>query len=145
MKVEGGLVVGYDSDGNSKIDGLTWSMRLVLSTGEVDLSEDAIEVSVFIANYNESRVDYDSTLNSTEAFYNANVTSQTYGMVFYDTVHDNQILDPGEIVRFFVKLRTSHEISTNDRVMIVIISSVAMMRVEKTAPVGIEPGMNQFR
>lgn len=145
MKVEGGLVVGYDSDGNNKIDGLTWSMRLVLSTGEVDLSEDAIEVSVYIANYNESRLEYSSNLNSTNDFYDNNVSNQTYGMMFYDTVHDNEILDPGEIVRFFVKLRPSHEISTNDRVMIVIISSVAMMRVEKNAPVGIEPGMNQLR
>ena len=146
MQVEGGLVVGYDADGNNKLEGLVWNMRLVLATGEVDLSESAIEVSVFIGSLNESRLTYNSSLINEAYFYNVNSTGNTYGMQFYDEVHSNQILDAGEIVRFFVLLDTAtHEISPNDSVMIVIISSVAMMKVSKVAPTGIEHGLNLLR
>ena len=143
MKVEGGFVVGYDTDGNNEIDGLTWSMRLVLSTGEVDLSESAIEVSVFIASQNESRLTYNSELDSYTDFYDSNVTNTTYGTKFYDEVHINEILDAGEIVRIYVKLDT--EISPNDKLVIMFISSVAFMKVTKTAPTGIETGVNILR
>ncbi|UYP44410.1 hypothetical protein NEF87_000695 [Candidatus Lokiarchaeum ossiferum] len=146
MIVEGGLVVGYDADGNSKLEGLVWNMRLVLGTGEVDLSESAIEVSVFIGSLNESRLSYNSALNDEAYFWNSAAINNTYGMAFYDEVHSNTILDAGEIVRFFVLLdATTHEIAGNDNVMIVLISSVAMMKVSKVAPTGIEPGMNLLR
>ena len=121
-------------------------MRLVLSTGEVDLSESAIEVSVFIASRNESRLTYNSDLDSYEDFYNASVANATYGTQFYDEVHVNEILDAGEIVRIFVKLNpATHEINPNDKLVIMFISSVAMMKVTKTAPTGIESGVNILR
>jgi hypothetical protein len=146
MKVEGGFVIGYDSDGNNKIEGLVWNMRLVLGTGEVDLSETAIEVSVFIGSLNESHLTYNSTLVNETYFWNANATKSVYGMRFFDEVHSNSILDAGEIVRFFVLLdTTTHEVSANDNVMIVLISSVAMMKVSKKAPSGIESGLNILR
>ena len=146
MQVEGGLVVGYDADGDNKLEGLVWNMRLVLGTGEVDLSESAIEVSVFIGNLNESRLTYNQYLNSEAYFWNSTAANNTYGMVFYDEVHTNQILDAGEIVRFFVLLdANTHQIAGNDNVMIILISSVAMMKVSKVAPTGIEAGMNLLR
>ncbi len=146
MTVEGGLVVGYDSNGNSQLEGLVWNMRLVLGTGEVDLSESAIEVSVFIGALNESRLDFNQYLNDEAYFWNSTATNNTYGLKFYDEVHSNMILDAGEIVRFFVLLdANTHEITSNDNVMIVLISSVAMMKVSKIAPSGIEPGLNLLR
>ena len=146
VKVEGGLVVGYDADGNNELEGLVWNMRLVLGTGEVDLSESAIEVSVFIGSLNESRLTYNQYLNDEAYFWNVTAVNNTYGMRFYDEVHSNEILDAGEIVRFFVLLdANTHQIAGNDNVMIVLISSVAMMKVSKVAPTGIEAGMNLLR
>lgn len=145
MKVEGNLVAGYDVDGDSQIEGLVWSMGLVLSVGEVDLSETAIEVSIFVANNNESRLAFNSSLDDEADFFDNNFSGGYYGMVFFDEVHPNNVLDAGEIVRFFVKLEPSSEISQNDKVMIFIVSGVAAMKVSKKAPTAIVAGLNLLR
>ncbi|MHA1585584.1 MAG: hypothetical protein ACTSVU_07065 [Promethearchaeota archaeon] len=145
MSVEGGLIIGYCNNSGQKINGLTWTMRLVLSSGEVDLAEQAIEVSVYVANKNVSRGEFDENLTDYTDFYDDNVSTGTYGMTFYDEVHANTVLDPGELVKFYVKLDDLHQISASDKVMIVIISSVAMMRITKNAPTAIITGVNVMR
>ena len=105
--------------------------------GEVDLSESAIEISLYIANLTEVTLNYNSSLDDETDFEDVNMTQGTYGMKFVDQVHTNEILDPGEIVRMYVMVnRTTHEVSANDRLMIVIISSVAMIKVTKNCTCG---------
>jgi hypothetical protein len=143
--VEGQFVIAYDTDTNDKLDSLVWNIKMILQSGQVDLDDDAIAVSVIVATKNETSLNFTAALNNETGFWDNNITGGSYGVKFLNIVRDDEILDPGEICRFFVKLDASIEIEANEMVIIMIFSGAAMLKVFKTAPTGINPGLNILR
>ena len=138
-------MIAYDTEPNGNLDSLVWNIKMILQSGQVDLGKDAIVVSVIVANNNESSLEFNDTLVDETGFWNASIPGGSYGIEFLNKVRDDDILDPGEICRFFVKLDSSIEIKANEMVIIMIFSGAAMLKVFKTAPTGINPGLNILR
>ena len=138
-------MIAYDTDSNGNLDALVWNIKMILQSGQVDLDDDAIVVSVIVANNNESSLDFNNSLDDEIGFWNASIPGGSYGIKFLNIVRDDDILDPGEICRFFVKLDSTIEIEANEMVIIMIFSGAAMLKVFKTAPTGINPGLNILR
>lgn len=136
-------MIAYDSNSSGNLDSLVWNIKMILQSGQVDLDNDAIVVSVIVANNTESSLEFNDTLIDESGFKNSDIPDGTYGKRFLNKLTDNEILDPGEICRFFVKLPI--EIEANEMVIIIIFSGAAMLKVFKTAPTGINPGLNILR
>ncbi len=49
-------MIAYDTDNNEELDSLVWNIKMILQSGQVDLDEDAIAVSVIVATKNETRL-----------------------------------------------------------------------------------------
>ncbi|MCP4762741.1 MAG: hypothetical protein GY870_13260 [archaeon] len=140
LRVEGGFVIGYDSDSDATdIDAYVFTLKMVLATGEVDLSSTAAELTIVVSNNTEKTLTYDaSTDTATAAALDAD-TDNTYGLIFRDDDSDN-ILEPGEMVTVLVV--AGDVAAANKKIVIVIISGVAMIKITKTMPTGIEAGAN---
>ncbi|MCP4761140.1 MAG: hypothetical protein GY870_05115 [archaeon] len=151
--MEGSFVVAYDkrnSTGsvvtNGELDALVWNLKLVLQNGLVDMDSDAISVSIIVENNTELRLSYNASLDDEADFSDIFTGQGVYGTTFINEIANDEILNSGEICRFFVRLDTTKfEIDANEEVIIMIISGAAMLKVFKTAPTGIQPGLNILR
>ncbi|MHA1728465.1 MAG: hypothetical protein ACTSWY_07005 [Promethearchaeota archaeon] len=130
---------------NEELDALVWNLKLVLDFGEVNLGDDATVISLIVSNNTELRLTYNDTLDD-ESDFSYNASNGEYGTRFLNIAHNDEVLDPGEICRFFIMLdRNEFEIQSNEEVIIIILSGAAMLKVFKTAPTGISPGLNILR
>lgn len=145
LQLEGGLVIGYDVSGNDAIDAFTFRLKIVLETGEVDLQSDAIEMFALVDHEDQiTFTEEDSILTGESAFNDTtdNNTSAAYKIQWFDRADSDFILEPGEIAKFLVQLPYDNPVSANQKIIIVLISGVAMIRIEKTMPTGIDQGSN---
>ncbi|MHA1728466.1 MAG: hypothetical protein ACTSWY_07010 [Promethearchaeota archaeon] len=135
--VGGGLIMGVDTDNDGALEGLYFSIRLVLQNGKISFSSDAMEISVVIGSNNEARLTYNNTLNSVDDL-TANPNNQ-YGIIYYDGDSDD-ILENNEMAQFFLKLGS--DIASNKKFSVFIMTSGATVKIEKYAPGSISSGSN---
>ncbi len=142
LEIQGGFVVGWSVASSGTITGYSFIAKMTLDSGLVDLGDDAIELSIIVGNATEQVLTENDTLTSTDNLLVAN--NNVYGKYFYNNDSD-EILEPGEIVMFMIKTQSSLGASANTKVTIVIVTGVAMIRIEKTMPTGIEDNTNLLK
>lgn len=140
MEVQSAFIVGWSVDGSESITGYSFLAKMTLETGLVDLDNDSIEISIIVGNNTEQRLTENNTLTNTDDLLVAN--DNVYGKYFYNNDSD-EILEPGESVMFMIK--TSDGAVANEKIVIFIITGVAMIKIEKTMPTGIEDGTNLLK
>ena len=115
---------------------------MTLDTGLVDLGDDAIELSIVIGSNTEQILAINATLTSTDNLLVAN--DNVYGKYFYNNDSD-EILEPGETVLFMINTADILGAVANTKVTIIIVTGVAMIRIVKTMPTGIEDDTNLLK
>ncbi|MCP4764211.1 MAG: hypothetical protein GY870_20730, partial [archaeon] len=145
LQIEGGHIVGYSAlYGNNDMDAFTFRLKVVLESGEVDLDNDALEIFVIVAHHDQVRLIENATFASEDNFCdttNSTLIGGDYFKVSFTDADSDEILEPGEIAKFFIQLN-ANPVSPNEEITIVIISGVAMMKITKTMPTGIDMGSN---
>ncbi len=142
LQLEGGLVIGYDIGGNGSVDAFTFRLKVVLETGLVDLQADAVEIFALVDNDPQITL-AEELLLVNETRFKDTTGNPDHGYLINITDGDSDdILEPGEIAKFFVQLPNGSPVEANEKIIIVIISGVAMIRIEKTMPTGIDMGSN---
>lgn len=142
LEVQSGFVVGWSVADSGTITGYSFIAKMTLDTGLVNLGDDFIELSIIVANNTEQILTVNDTLTSTDDLLVANDNS--YGKYFYNNDSD-EILEPGEIVMFMIKTESNLGASANTKVTIIIVTGVAMVKIEKTMPTGIEDNTNLLK
>ncbi len=136
MQVEGGKVSAWVAGGT--VDAYAFNLKLVLGTGQVDLSSDAITIWLQVGTGEEEERTYtagDATLALTANTANAS----KYFVNWYDGTGD--VLDPDEMARIYIG-GEGDPASESDDIVIIINSGVATLKIEKTIPVGLVTGHN---
>lgn len=142
LQLEGGLVIGYDIGGDGGVDAFTFRIKVVLETGLVDLQADSVEMFALVDNDPQITLDEEVAL-VTEANFVDTTGAPTDG--YSITISDgdgDEILEPGEIAKFLVQLPAGTPVTANQKIVIAFISGVAMIRIEKTMPTGVDSGSN---
>lgn len=142
MEVQSAFIVGWSVDTTGNITGYSFLAKMTLETGLVDLDDDAIEISIIVGNNTETRLLENDTLTNTDDLLVAD--DNVYGKYFYNNDSD-EILEPGESVMFMIKTSDALGAVANEKVIIFIITGVAMIKIEKTMPTGIEDGTNLLK
>jgi archaellin len=133
----GDLVTGIDTDDDTSIEGITFSLRMILESGSMNLNEFFTELTIIIANNTETILDYNSSLDSIDEL-GANPNNQ-YGIKYYNADSD-EILEGNEMAMFFIKVGT--EISQSQKFTIMISTSSALFKIEKYVPASVSNGSN---
>ncbi len=133
VQVEGGLITGY-TDGTPEVIAYAFNIKLVLSTGQVDLSSDAITVFISVNHAEETLLTYDATCVN---FTNAILIGQNneYGIEWFDQ-DTGEVLTGNEMARFYLGQLSTPAAESED-VLIVINSGVATLKIELTIPIGL--------
>jgi flagellin FlaB len=142
MEVQSGFIVGWSTASSENITGYSFLAKMTLDTGLVDLGDDAIELSIVVGSNTEQNLANNATLTSTDDLLVAN--DNVYGKYFYNNDTD-EILEPGETVMFMIKTSDALGAVANTKVTIIIVTGVAMIRIEKTMPTGIEDDTNLLK
>ena len=132
VQVEGGIITGY-ADATLDINAFAFNVKLVLSTGQVDLSSTSINVWISVDHGEETELTYDHTL-TTLALMSA-TPADLYDIDFYDESVSDTVLTGNEMARFSIGCLTDADES--EEVLIVINSGVATLKIEFTIPIGI--------
>ncbi|UYP48167.1 hypothetical protein NEF87_004452 [Candidatus Lokiarchaeum ossiferum] len=129
MQVEGGIITGYTAA--SAVQAYGFNIKLVLSTGQVDLSSDSISVWLSVNHGEETDLAYDANL---ETLANASAeASNEYDINWYDGTGD--VLTGNEMARFLISSTTGA--TESQEVLIVINSGVATLKIELSIPIGL--------
>jgi len=133
----GDLVAGFDTDDDSFIEGIVFSIRMILDSGAINLNENFAELTIIVANTSEVALDYNSTLDDIDDL-GANPINQ-YGIKYYNADSD-EILEKNEMAMFFIK--AGSDISQSEKLTILFISSTALLKIEKYIPASVSNGSN---
>jgi len=146
VQVEGGIMSGYVSGTNTTISGFAFNLKLVLASGEVDLSSDAIEVWIIIGADEEMPCNHDQNVDSVVKAVNiAGVNSDyRYGIKWYDNTDSNEVLNPDEMARFFIGVPAGSGPAESERIVLSIYSEVATIKIMKHIPQGLDTGNNML-
>jgi archaellin len=137
FKLIGDLVTGFDTDDDTSIEGIVFSLRMILESGSIDLNEDFVELTIIVANSNEVILNYNSTLDDIDEL-GANPNNQ-YGIKYYNADGDN-ILEKNEMAMFLIKVGT--DISQCEKFTIIFSTSSALFKIEKYIPTSVSNGSN---
>lgn len=141
MSIDGGIVSGYVGDPKGTTENVTayiFNLRLVLSSGKVDLTNSSIECWIMVGNAEEARLSYQYGLDISTATSN---NDNEYYIDFLDA-NSNTVLEANEIGRFYISSTTALGAQSSQEVTIIINSGSATMRIEKTIPPGLQTGCN---
>ncbi|MHA1583859.1 MAG: hypothetical protein ACTSWL_01270 [Promethearchaeota archaeon] len=132
MQIEGNVITGY-TNSTPAVEGIAFNVRLVLATGQVDLSSDAITVWYSINHSEETECTYDAAVTTLSDAANS-TNANKYGIVWYDGSGD--VLTQNEMARFLIGCY-GNGANEGEEIFIVINSEVATMKIELTVPVGL--------
>lgn len=133
----GDLVTGIDTDDDTSIEGITFSLRMILESGSMNFYEDTTEISIIIANNSEQTLTYNNSLDSVDKL--GTYPNNQYGIKFYNSDSD-EILERNEMAIFFIKVGT--DISQSQKFTILISTSSALFKIEKYIPAFVSNGSN---
>lgn len=133
----GDLVTGIDTDDDTSIEGIVFSLGMILESGSMNLNEYFAELTIIIANNTEIILNYNISLDSIDKL-GANPNNQ-YGIKYYNADSD-EILEGNEMAMVFIKVGT--EISQSQKFTILISTSSAMFKIEKYIPTSVSNGSN---
>ena len=133
----GDLVTGIDTDDDASIEGITFSLRMILESGSMNFYEDSTEFSIIIANNSEQILTYNNSLDTIDKL-GTNPNNQ-YGIKYYYSDND-EILERNEMAIFFIKVGT--DISQSQKFTILISTSSALFKIEKYIPAFVSNGSN---
>ena len=139
LQVEGGIVSGY-STGGTTVTGFAFNVKLVLPTGQVDLSADAITVWLMIGSDEEVECTYDAAAFSTLAAAGANNDDEYF--IQWLPTGTGDVITSDEMARFYVSATTANGATESENVVIILNTGVATLKITKTIPVGITTGVN---
>ena len=142
LEIQSSFIVGWSVASSETITGYSFLAKMTLDTGLVDLGNDSIEVSIIVGNNTEQRLTENASLESTGDILTA--SDNEYGKYFYNNDTD-EILEPGESVMFMIKTSDALGAIANQKIVILIVTGVAMVKIEKTMPTGIEDGTNLLK
>ncbi len=147
LQVEGGLVIGYEMGNNFYIDALTFNLKMVLKSGEVDLDDDAVEMYAFIENNDQVRLIENATFGSVDNFCdtgNATLIGGDYFKIGFTDADTDEILEPGEIAKIFIQFN-ANPVGPNEQFTIILISGAAMLKVTRIIGSNVDMGTNILR
>lgn len=133
----GNLVTGIDTDDDSSIEGITFSLRMILESGSMNFYEDSTEVSIIITNNAEQTLTYNRSLDTIDKL--GTYPNNQYGIKYYNSDSD-EILESNEMAMFFIKVGT--HISQSQKFTILISTSSALFKIEKYIPAFVSNGSN---
>ncbi|WP_457917568.1 hypothetical protein [Candidatus Lokiarchaeum ossiferum] len=138
LQVEGGIVTGYSTAGTT-VTGFAFNVKLVLPTGQVDLSSDAITVWLKIGSDEEVECTYEGAAFSTLAAAGANNDDEYY--IGWPS-GSGDVITSSEMARFYVSATTANGAIESEDVVIILNTGVATLKITKTIPIGLVTGVN---
>ncbi|MHA1583858.1 MAG: hypothetical protein ACTSVU_07280 [Promethearchaeota archaeon] len=142
LQVEGGVVTGYSNASSNNISAYAFNLKLVLQTGQVDLSDGHITLWIKVGSSLEVALTKEATMDSlVKGALSAN--SGKYNIVYYDEVSggSSNVLTHNEMARFYIGMSGTAAVESTE-VVIILNSEVATLKITKTIPVGITDGVN---
>ncbi|WP_371803731.1 hypothetical protein [Candidatus Lokiarchaeum ossiferum] len=135
LQVEGGIVTGWSP--GSGIDAFAFNVKLVLSTGQVDLTNTSIVVWLKIGTGEE--VDCANAGTPFTSLTTASASSSNeYTVAFVEGT--GSVITADEMARFYIS--SSSAAAESSEVVIAINTGVALLKITKMIPVGLSSGMN---
>ncbi|WP_371803730.1 hypothetical protein [Candidatus Lokiarchaeum ossiferum] len=139
MQIDGGLIVGT-TDANTLVNAYAFNIKLVLTTGQVDLSDDALTVWISTNHTEELQcIKVDFAGETADA---ASTAADGYASTYagYDIVWKNaggatDVLEGNEMARFIIGSGVGA--AESEEVLIVINSGVATIKIELLIPIGL--------
>ncbi len=138
LQVEGNIITGY-ANGGGNIIAYAFNVKLVLGTGQVDLSDDALTLWISVNHGEEFALTQNTSITG---LANAVYSDKKYDLTFYDA-NSGTVLDPDEMARFYIGVKNNAAAESQD-VVITLNTGVATLRIEKTIPIGITASSTNF-
>ncbi len=142
LQVEGGIVTGWVGAygaSTANVTGFAFNVKLVLPTGEVDLSDDAITVWIKIGSGEELECELGTYANTLAA---AGANNATEYKVQWLPSGSGDVIKADEMARFYISALTADGAIESETVVIVLNTGVATLKITKSIPVGLTAGMN---
>lgn len=135
MQIEGNVITGYVNS-SKYLEAIAFNCKLILGSGQIDLSDDAIEIWVSL-DHAESVSFAEDSITSLS---NAASKSQKYDIQWINA-DSNSIITSGEMARFYIGF-ANEGLAAGSQLLIVLYSSTATLKIEKTIPNGLVAGTN---